>query len=386
MTKNNTIDQERNTIIDAKEAIFAKISAENQELRDSLAEIYDIIQDNEKRQQHYNQVEDTIFSAESLDSLLHDFGRDLKEIFSIPIMAVALLSPFPAKSGLQAPTPAPSGNPDADNGMPPPPFATISDRLYKEFFSPPRPLIAASLPPELEEVFARCRRQKPEIASLVCVPLAVGQRHLGVLLLASDDQEKFTPEKGTDFICRLGTRLAVAIENLLIRRQLEAASRLDQLTGLHNRRALNELLPLEMARAKRYRLPLALMMIDLDDFKEINDTHGHVIGDAVLAKIGKILRENTRTSDTAVRYGGDEFLVIMPHTNGRQAVVVAEKILAKAADAELSLPDGNRLTASLTIGLGIFPRPGVDSEKELLETADQNLYRAKLAGKGQVGY
>ncbi|MBW1644844.1 MAG: sensor domain-containing diguanylate cyclase [Deltaproteobacteria bacterium] len=361
-------DHGNNTVIDAKEAIFTKIKAENEELRDNLAEIYDIIQDNEKRQHNYNRVEDTIFAAESLDGLMHGFRRDLREIFTIPVAAVALLDHIREKSCLGQEGDRPAA--EQENGKTATLFGTITGQLYQEFFTRPEPLVAASLPPALAAVFAR-GQEKPMIASLVCLPLVVGQRHLGVLLLASDDPDKFTPEKGTDFICRLGTRLAVAIENLLIRRQLETASRLDQLTGLYNRRTLNELLPLEFARARRYRLPLA--------------THGHVAGDAILARVGKILQENTRINDTAIRYGGDEFLVIMPHTDARQAAVVAAKILGMVKETMVSLPDGSQVGTAVSIGVGSYPAPGIEDEKGLLEIADQDLYRAKQAGKGRVG-
>ena len=373
-------DSDNNTIIDAKEAIFEKISAENRDLRHSLAEIHEIIQDNEKRQQHYNKIEDTIFAAESLGNLLENFNHDLQELFAIPIMAVALLANVWGKSGWQPTVTTDLNNQSSNHKI----LSTIDPKVYQTFFAEPKPLVASSLPAELATAFPDSEK-KPEIASLVCVPLVAGQHHLGILFLASDDPEKFTPEKGTEFICRLGIRLAVAIENLLIRQQLETASRLDQLTGLYNRRVLNELLPLELARAKRYRLPLAVMMIDLDDFKTTNDTHGHLVGDALLTKIGKILRENTRISDTAIRYGGDEFLVIMPHTNAQQAAIVAEKILKKTARAEIQLLDGSQIGVSISIGLGTFPQSGSENEKDLLEIADQNLYQAKQSGKGRIG-
>ncbi|MBN2332034.1 MAG: sensor domain-containing diguanylate cyclase [Deltaproteobacteria bacterium] len=364
-----------NTVIDAKGAIFEKIFAENRELREKLARIMAISRENQDRQHHYNQVEDRIFAAENLPQLLLSLQQEVGERFTIPMVSVALLNSV--MEGIENTRLA--TDQIAINMTP---TTTMPKEIYLSLFPNHKPLIFAGIPLELAAFFPAAKNTT--VGSSAAIPLAAGNRCMGILMLISDDPEKFQPTMATDFIERLGSRLAIAIENLAIRGQLEKASRTDQLTGVFNRHSLKEILRLEFERAKRYQHPLSLMMIDLDDFKQINDHHGHGVGDLVLTQLGVVLMENTRSNDAVFRYGGDEFLIIMPHTNQLQAQRVAEKILAKTRDGEIFLEGSLGLSCSLSIGQATFPTSGIDSPETLLEVADEHLYAAKKAGKGRV--
>jgi len=366
-----------NPVIDAKKAIFDKIFSENQELRDKLSHIMDISRENEDRQHHYDKLEEAIFAADNLSQLINSLQHELIERFHIPLVTVALLESVLKR--IEGP-PLATAETTADLS----PLTSIPKVLYQNFFPQHQPVISGGLLPELAEVFQASKKSKLGIGSSACIPLKAGSRLMGILMLASNDDKKFHPSLATDFVERLSSRLAIAIENLTIRSQLEKVSRTDQLTGLYNRRSLAELLPLEFERAKRYHHPLSILMIDLDDFKQINDHYGHGAGDLVLSTLGDILIDNTRRNDAVIRYGGDEFVVIMPHTNEEQAKSVADKILKKVGETEIPLTATAKKTCSLSLGLATFPAADIETPEALLNQADQNLYAAKKEGKGKI--
>lgn len=366
-----------NQVIDAKKPIFDKIFAENQELREKLSQIMEISRENEDLQHHYDKLEETIFAADNLSQLITSLQHELIERFHIPLVTVALLDSIMERI---EDTPLPAT--ETTTRMRP--LTSISKGIYQNFFPQHQPLISSGLLPELAEFFQASKKSKLEIGSSACIPLKAGSRLMGILMLASNDEKKFKPSLATDFVERLSSRLAIAIENLTIRNQLEKVSRTDQLTGLYNRRSLAELMPLEFERAKRYDHPLSILMIDLDDFKQINDQYGHGTGDLILSSLGKILIDNTRRNDAVVRYGGDEFLVIMPHTDGEQARVVADKILEKTRGRSISLSETTKISCAISLGLATFPAAGIETSEALLNQADQNLYTAKKEGKGKI--
>lgn len=167
--------------------------------------------------------------------------------------------------------------------------------------------------------------------------------------------------------------------------KLYALSTKDQLTGVLNRRSLEEALRREVARVIRYKLPLSAIMLDIDNFKKYNDRYGHFQGDNALKTVTRIIKMNTRSEDFIARYGGEEFIVILPNTNVDKAARIAERIRKKVASAVISpsrknLPKGFE---KVTISLGVSQLSGI-SKKEVLEQADQVLYEAKREGKNRV--
>ena len=165
--------------------------------------------------------------------------------------------------------------------------------------------------------------------------------------------------------------------------QLEALAKMDELTGCLSRRYLMERLENELERAARYNRLLGLVMFDIDDFKNLNDTHGHTTGDAALRSIGEVLQHSLRTADFVGRYGGDEFLLVLPETSVHGTHQLAERIRTGVAGREFDLRGGTR---NLTVSGGAagFPEAGVVSAEDLIDRADQALYRAKAAGRNRV--
>jgi two-component system, cell cycle response regulator len=166
--------------------------------------------------------------------------------------------------------------------------------------------------------------------------------------------------------------------------ELEKMVLSDPLTGLFNRRALLDRLSVEFHRVGRYQTPMALAMIDLDSFKPLNDTFGHLFGDQVLKAVGDAVLRSVRALDVPARYGGDEFALILPQTDAAGALRVCERLLRNVTALEFQ-PEGSetlRLTASL--GLGFHPSEDVASPEDLLRAADSALYRAKRSGRNRV--
>lgn len=165
--------------------------------------------------------------------------------------------------------------------------------------------------------------------------------------------------------------------------ELTEVALLDALTGLGNRRAFDARLTEEVARSVRYGTALSLAMVDLDGFKEINDRYGHTAGDAVLVRIGDLLREVMRASDIETRYGGDEFAIILPDTGKTDAWLVAEKLRAALVEAKVDLGGGCVVGVSGSVGLASHGELN-DTAESLLEAADAALYRAKRQGRNRV--
>jgi diguanylate cyclase (GGDEF)-like protein len=157
----------------------------------------------------------------------------------------------------------------------------------------------------------------------------------------------------------------------------------DGLTGIYNRRYLREHLIHELRQAERYRTPLTVLMLDIDDFKTLNDTCGHPFGDLVLEQIAGLIVQEARRADIAGRYGGEEFLVIMPRLSFRAAQVFAERIRRKIADA-LFMCQGRRIPVTVSIGIASYPEVVVPDREHLIRAADEALYKAKAAGKNLV--
>jgi diguanylate cyclase (GGDEF)-like protein len=163
----------------------------------------------------------------------------------------------------------------------------------------------------------------------------------------------------------------------VLSRQLRVQSVTDALTGLPNRRAFDERLVLETALAARYPRPLAVVMLDLDRFKDINDRHGHPAGDRVLRAVARVLDRQRRASDLVARHGGEEFAAVLPHTDARAALVWAERVRAAIA----AIP-GLPITASL--GVAAVQGPAAVTPEALIEASDRALYAAKEAGRNRV--
>jgi diguanylate cyclase (GGDEF)-like protein len=207
-------------------------------------------------------------------------------------------------------------------------------------------------------------------------------KYLGVLSIARH-RRHFTREE-EELLQYLAGQAVVSIENARLHETVELQAVTDELTGLANLRALHTILESELDRSRRFGTPLALVMLDLDHFKQINDEHGHQQGDEVLELVADVLREFSRDIDTPARYGGEELAVVLPQTDSEGAEQLAERIREAVDGLEVPRVDGEgvlRLQASF--GVAAVPESGSDREG-LIAAADAALYRAKRAGRNRV--
>jgi diguanylate cyclase (GGDEF)-like protein len=167
------------------------------------------------------------------------------------------------------------------------------------------------------------------------------------------------------------------------RARFQELARTDALTGCFNRRALFERMGREMDRAKRYRHALTVILVDLDEFKHVNDDHGHMAGDRVLSTVAESLRREARAVDIVGRYGGDEFVLVLPETPMEGAIVFAERLRQRIHAVDFA-EGGEPWYVSASIGVASYPTEDVATSEDLIARADQAMYRAKHEGRNQV--
>lgn len=224
--------------------------------------------------------------------------------------------------------------------------------------------------------------------SAIVLPLLNRSHVLGYLCLASDDSTRFDASMGTDLLMRFSSVAAASLDNVAHREHLRKTGVTDPLTGLSNRRYFDERLHHEIRRANSHAAPMSCLFIDIDHFKQINDTHGHATGDLALGAIGTCLKQQVRVGDTVSRYGGEEFVALLL-CELPDALVVAERIRHAVEALDVLDDEGERIALSVSIGVAAYRLNGGSASPEalarsLLDQADQAMYRAKHEGRNRV--
>jgi diguanylate cyclase (GGDEF)-like protein len=223
----------------------------------------------------------------------------------------------------------------------------------------------------------------------LCVPLIVQSDLIGLLWLSFSPGTALSGERAAEehgnrqLAVALSEQIALAVSNIRLRENLRQQTIRDPLTGLYNRRFLEESLNREIARSKRSGARFALLVIDVDHFKRFNDTYGHDAGDSVLHSVGRALQDTRRQGDIVCRYGGEEFVIVLPDTDRQGATVVSTRVLQMVRS--LNLSHGGRDLGQVTVSLGLatFPENG-DTAKTIIQSADKALYAAKGAGRDRM--
>jgi diguanylate cyclase (GGDEF)-like protein len=225
----------------------------------------------------------------------------------------------------------------------------------------------------------------------ILVPLQSREILLGLVQVYQYPREKAffseyrqITEWQKDMLVRIGDIIAMILDNLRLKRELKRQSIVDVLTGAYNRNFFMNRMSLEVRRARRYNRPVSLVFIDVDHFKPINDCYGHLQGDQVLRDLGKVLREHIRETDILCRYGGDEFVVLLPETDTRMAGETAEKLVHAVREHHFANLDDPGQRVPLTISVGVTSLQPAQNEEQFLQTVDTALYRAKKAGRNQA--
>jgi diguanylate cyclase (GGDEF)-like protein len=206
------------------------------------------------------------------------------------------------------------------------------------------------------------------------------RRTAGLLLIAR--AEEFS-DREQQILAIFATQVSMLIDTIRARERIVNLADTDDLTGIWNRRYLRRQLPQEIERARTFGVPLSLLLFDIDSFKEINDNFGHLIGDVVLSELCGSVRETLRPTDMLARYGGDEFAVILPHTDVSGACAVAERILSRIRALTVPTDDEGAIVCSVSIGIAEFHRHEDHSADDLVRRADERLYLSKRQGKNR---
>jgi diguanylate cyclase (GGDEF)-like protein len=227
------------------------------------------------------------------------------------------------------------------------------------------------------------RRTSVESRAVMAVPLTSRGRVIGVVRLVNRQPgDSFSPGDQS-LVTLLMEPAAIALENAILFKKMERLSVTDDLTGLHNVRYLNGFLYREIKRSRRYNLPVSVIFLDLDGFKTVNDRFGHLAGSQTLTEVGQVLRGTVREIDMVARYGGDEFVIILPQTGHRGAFVIAERIRNQIAESSYLGDMGLQLRITASLGVASFPDKG-RTRDELIHQADAAMYRVKESGKNGV--
>jgi diguanylate cyclase (GGDEF)-like protein len=217
--------------------------------------------------------------------------------------------------------------------------------------------------------------------SIIGIPLKMEQTVVGVMNLLRSTTGGFTSAE-TRLLSLLADQAAVAISNASLHQMISRKAYSDTVTGLPNRRALDERLEKEVIHARRAVQNFAIVMMDLDGFKAVNDSYGHAVGDQVLRVFFGYMAQGLRTTDFLARYGGDELTLIMSQTLLPSAILVTDKIIEKMKRFHFTAPDGKVIKLSVSGGIAIYPSHG-RTATDLLRAADEALYRAKRHERGK---
>jgi two-component system cell cycle response regulator len=361
----------------APDVMDSQLAAENDDLRARMAYLLDQAERNHAIMCRHQAFDLEIVGAGSFPELVGTILGQLPVIASLDVVTLSLLDP------------------DAD-------IFTVMARLGVEFDDLPNlhfrentaDLGFDGIKPRLESFDAAVHQPMfphgpLDLASVALVPLVRNKRIIGSLNLGSIDPERFTPALGTDFIEHMASIIAICLENVISNEMLKYIGLTDSLTGVYNRRYIDRRLIEEIARARRQGYRISCMYIDIDHFKNVNDSIGHQAGDEVLRDVAGRIKAELRLSDALARFGGEEFVVLLIDADLENACMVAQRIRASVANTPFALSGGQAIDVSVSIGVATLEDFERDHAIEgvaqhLVAQADAALYRAKEGGRNQV--
>lgn len=355
------------------------LSADLEQANARFAALSDEYQRNLKILRRSHERELTLLNAEDIAALFRKMTRGLRDSYGLDKVTVVLADPDHDVRHLIG---AGGGDPDE---LPDLRFVEALTGLAPQYVALRRPWLGPYKASDHSLLFPG----ESGINSIAMIPLIHKGTLLGSINFGSSDASRFTRDHATDFFAHLGAIASFALENVVNRARLQRSGFTDVLTGWNNRRYLQVRLAEELARARRDANTLVCLMLDIDHFKNVNDTYGHPAGDAVLRELAQRIESQVRVSDIAARYGGEEFVVLLPGTETESGTLLAERIRRAVSAKPIEIGGGNSVTITVSIGIAsIAPERDADDLKtageSLLARADVALYSAKSAGRDQV--
>ena len=356
-----------------------ELEQENRRLRRQLKTFVAQARENEAKLQRFNNQELQLIGAASIPELISLVLQGYPRTFQLDSISLLLLDPeYELQRLLQSegvPAEQTSGlllEPDASS-------------LRSLFPTPPAPRLGTYQRELHRRLFPS--RSVP-LHSCALLPLLRHGELIGSLNMGSADPARFISGSGTDFLERLAAVLAISLENCTNHQRLKRIGLTDPLTGINNRRYFDQRMLEEVARAQRAQTPLACMFLDLDHFKQINDRHGHQTGDRVLQELALLFSTELRQSDILCRYGGEEFVVLLPGTTLKECQEIAERLRQGVERHHFRRQTTPALRLSVSIGIAALQAVHGESHETqadaLLASADKAVYEAKSAGRNRV--
>lgn len=356
-----------------------KLYEENRELRNRLTAYMAQARNNEEKMARFNELEFKLIGANTIQDLIQIVIHQYRLTFDLDIVSLTLLDPEYEITRMLA-----------DYGIstdkvPELLIETDYRELSHIYHSSFTPLLGPFSEEKHGHLFGMATTPPRSIALL---PLARHGRLIGSINLGSLKQERFIKGSGTDFLQRLTAVISVCLENAANHERLKRVGLTDPLTRINNRRFFDQRLGEEVASSIRQRQPLSCMFFDIDHFKRINDTLGHQVGDQVLREVAMLINSQLRTSDILSRYGGEEFVALLPNTDEESASEIAARIRSTIASEVFDVGKGNTTQVTISIGLSMLSRDTAEDiptlSESFLASADQAVYRAKETGRNRV--
>jgi diguanylate cyclase (GGDEF)-like protein len=353
----------------------ALLQAENRRLREQLDGLMAEARLNQDKLRRFDRLERRVIAASSLAELLQTLLVDYPALFELDCVTLALVDARYEAARILG-----------EGGAAQPAqllFLHDEQPLQQLYAAGARPLLGA---PRAALDFLFEGQGAP--ASVALLPLVHRGAFIGSLNLGSRDATRFAAGSSTDFLERLAALAAVCLDSALATERLRLAGLTDGLTGVHNRRYFESRCLEEVQAARRSKLPLVCLLLDVDHFKRINDTHGHPAGDAVLRYVARLIRAQLRGSDVVARYGGEEFVLLLPATPLPAALEIAERIRRVIAAQSMPVQVAEPLRITVSIGAALLQPEGEGDAAvlaaALVQRADQALYAAKQGGRNRV--
>jgi len=356
------------------------LKQENEELKRKLVELMERARYNERVLARFQKVELRLIGIVSFKELIEAILEDYREAFELDVVALSLID---SDYDLRRTLTDAEASPDEFPGL----MFFEQDRFLSSLFGGKnQPVLGDYDPAAHQDLFPKGGLRP---ASVAILPLTRWGQLVGSLNLGSVRSDRFVPGMATNFIEWLAAVASVCLENVANNERLKHIGLTDALTGVHNRRYFDQRLREEVDRALRKGYGLSCLLVDLDHFKDVNDTHGHLIGDVVLREVAEQVKDQLRLSDAMARYGGEEFAVLLVQTDDLTARTIAERIREAIASTPIKLPDHRNLSVTLSIGVSTMKEElrGADIDakaRDLVDRADHALYAAKRGGRNRV--
>lgn len=356
---------------------------EHQRLKQQLDTVIEQARENELKMQRFQAQELRLIGTRSLSALIQNILYNYRTSFALDAVSLALYDQhYEIHRVLE------------EEGTR---LAELSNLIFISDRRPLTELFGTTLTPQLGLFNPRSHaglfaKSIPKLKSVALLPLTRYGDLIGSLNLGSINEHRFAETSATDFLQRLATIVAICLENTINHERLKRVGLTDSLTGINNRRFFDQRIGEEIARALRTREPLACLLLDIDYFKQVNDTYGHQAGDQVLRQTATLIREQLRNSDVLARYGGEEFAVLLPNTSAYSAVDIAQRIRDSIAQHRYTIKmhdDTLSLSKTLSIGVAAMDAATIPGDVEplitsLIERTDKALYQAKNSGRNCV--